>query len=230
MKDLPHPLTVYFYMDNTSAVSYLNRRGGTTSPSPNHLAKETWQWCMSQNIPLVANHLPGRLNIVADTESRMVRDRWDWQLHPSIFHKINQKWGPFAVDLFASRLTHQLPYFSWRPDPQAAATDAFLRVWPPKIGYANPPWGLMLRVLSEISHQQVDVVIVAPVWKSQSWYTVLLSLLVDYPHLITSPLDQLLSQYSLPPPFQHQEVQLAVWPTSGDSVKQRSFKNRLQNS
>ena len=77
-KDLPHCLTVYLYMDNTSAISYLNRRGGTTFPSLSYLAKETWQWCMSWNISLVANHLPGYLNTVADTESRMIRDRWDW--------------------------------------------------------------------------------------------------------------------------------------------------------
>ena len=168
MKDLPHPLTVYLYMDNTSAISYFNCRGGTTSPSLCNLAKETWQWCMSQNISLVANHLPGHLNTVADAESRILMDHWDWQLHPGIFHKISLKWGPFAVDLFASRLTHQLPvYFSWRPDPQAATTDAFLQIWATMRCYANPPWGLILRVLSEISRQQAEVVTIAPVWKSR---------------------------------------------------------------
>ena len=172
---------------------------------------------MSRSISLVANHLPGYLNTGADIKSRM--RRWNWQLHPRIFPSITQKWGPFAVDLFASRFTHQLPaYFSWRPDPQAAVTGAFLQVWPLKISYANPPWGLILRMLSEISHQQAEVMIVAPAWKSHSWYPVLLSLLFDFPHLITSP-DQLLSQESLPPPFQPQEVQLALWPTSGVSVK-----------
>ena len=64
MKDLPHSLTVYLYMDNTSLVCYLNCREGTTSPSLNHLAKETWKWCMSRNISLVANHLPGRLKTI----------------------------------------------------------------------------------------------------------------------------------------------------------------------
>ena len=84
------------------------------------------------------------------------------------------------MDLFASRLTHQLSaYFSWRPDPQASATDAFLQDWSGKICYANP---LMLEVLSEVSHQQADVIIVAPVWKGQPWFPVLLSLLFDFPH------------------------------------------------
>ena len=89
MKDLPYPLTVNLYMDNTSATSYLKHRGGITSPSLSYVAKETWQWCMYRDISLVANHLPRQFNTVVDTESRMIRNRWDWQLHPRIFHKIN---------------------------------------------------------------------------------------------------------------------------------------------
>ena len=138
-KDTPRPLTVYLYMDNTTALSYLNCKERTTSPSLCMLAKQIWQCCMSQNISLVANNLPGHLNTVADRESRVLLDRWDWQLHPKIFLKINQIWGPLTIDLFASRLTHQLPaYFSWRPDPWASATDAFLQDWSGKICYANP--------------------------------------------------------------------------------------------
>ena len=84
-------------------------------------------------------------------------------------------------------LIHQLQeYFSWRPDPYAKATDAFLQTWSGKICYANPPWGLMLKILSGISQQQADVIIVAPVWKAQAWYPILLSLLFDYPHLFPS--------------------------------------------
>ena len=112
---------------------------------------------MSRNISLVANHLPGHLNSVADTDSRVIRDRWDWQLHLKIFHKISQKLNSFVAKLFVSRLTHQLPaYFSCRPDPQAAVTDAILQVWSTKICNANSLWGLLLRVLSEIRQQQAE--------------------------------------------------------------------------
>lgn len=35
--------------------------------------------------------------------------------------------GPLEVDLFASHLSRQLPrFYSWRPDPEAEATDAGL--------------------------------------------------------------------------------------------------------
>ena len=68
-------------------------------------------------------------------------DRTDWMLAHQVFQKINQIFGPLEVDLFVSRLTHQLPrFFSWRPDPLAEATDAFQQDWRRVRGYANPPW------------------------------------------------------------------------------------------
>ena len=194
-KNHPRPLTIYLHMDNTTAIAYLNHKVGTTSPPLCNLAKQAWEWCMSQNITLVANHLPGYLNTTADRESRTLQDRWDWQIHPNIFQRINQKWGPLSVDLFASRLTHQLPeYYSWRPDPYAKATDAFLQTWSGKMCYANP-------------HAQDSL-------RNQS---------------ATSRGDPLVAPQSQPPPFQPQEVQLAVWPTSGDTAKQKSFRKKLQH-
>ena len=48
-----------------------------------------------------------------------------------------------VVNPFASRLSSQLPrFFSWRPDPSAVATDAFLQDWKELRAYANPPWTL----------------------------------------------------------------------------------------
>ena len=59
-----------------------------------------------------------------------MRDRTDWKLNPLIFQKINNHYGPLEVDLFASRLSARCPlYFSWRPDPYALATDAFIQNW-----------------------------------------------------------------------------------------------------
>ena len=107
--------------------------------------------------------------------------------------------------------------------------DVFFQDWSGKICYGNPPWGLMLKVLSEISHQQADVIIVAPVWKGQSWFPVLPPLLFDFPYLILSSIGPILSQQSMPPPFKPQEVHLAIWPTSENTAKQKSFQNKLQN-
>ncbi len=177
-------LSVLLKMDNT-AVAYVNNQGGTVSRELVRLSKELWTWCLQRNITIKAQHLPGHLSQVADAESRTMLDRSDWKLDSRVFQQIHQLWGPMEVDLFASRLTTQcLVLFSWRPDPYAAATDAFLQVWTGLKAYANPPWNLVGRVAAQAQAQQASLVLVAPVWRTQPWYPILLETLVDAPHLI----------------------------------------------
>ena len=63
---------------------------------------------------------------------------------------LSREYLPYLdVNLFATRLTYQLPHFySWRPGPLAEVTVAFLQDWRRVKGYANPPWNLVGRVLS----------------------------------------------------------------------------------
>ena len=105
------------------------------------LCKSLWLWALERDIVITAQHILGVSNTVADLESRLERDRSDWMLAHEVFQTINQIFGPLEVDLFASRLTHQLPrFFSWRIDPLAEAMDAFQQDWKRMKGYANPPW------------------------------------------------------------------------------------------
>ena len=162
-------IAILLKVDNTTAISYINKLGGTVSPQLNQLTRDLWLWCMDRNITLKAVHLAGKLNVTADEESRVMKDRTDWMLCPKIFHKINRKLGPLQVDLFASRLTTQLPHYaSWRPDPEAMACDAFSLDWSQMKGYANPPWNLIGKVLSQVRSQQTTLVIVTPLWKVPS--------------------------------------------------------------
>ena len=67
--------------------------------------------CIQMN---AAQHISGVSNMIADSKSRLDGDRFDWMLACNVFLKINQILSPVEVDLFASRLTHQLPQF-FRP-------------------------------------------------------------------------------------------------------------------
>ena len=132
------------------------------------LTRDLWMWCLERNIHIQAQYLPGIMNDVADRESRSMKDRSDWKLDRSIFLEINEIYGPLEVDLFASRLTNQCHrYFSWRPDPFAEATDAFLQDWTRVKGFANPPWNLIPRVLMKAQCHGADIILVTPVWKTQ---------------------------------------------------------------
>ncbi|KAJ1086877.1 hypothetical protein NDU88_000077, partial [Pleurodeles waltl] len=103
---------------------------GTRSRPLALLAKSLWEFCLAHKFSLIAEYLPGSLNSTADWHSRHLFDSSDWMLHRSVFRYLERKWGPFQIDLFASRLNARLPrFFSWRPDPLALATDAFLQDW-----------------------------------------------------------------------------------------------------
>ena len=155
-------------------------------------------------------------------------ERSDWMLCPEIFRSIQAQLGPSEIDLFASRLTKQLPtYVSWRPDPEALETDAFSMNWNGLKAYANPPWNMISRVLGQVRQQEATIVLVAPVWKPQAWYSLLLTLLIQEPLLIpqTEGLIQPTHQINCP----SIQPQLAAWRISGQSSLHREFLRRLQD-
>ena len=141
-------MKVRLLMDNVTAAHYINRMegGGTKSPALARLAIDLWEWCLQHKILIEAQYLPGVLNVRADRESRVMKDLHDWKLDPLVFAELNHLWGPLDVDLFASRLSAQLPrFYSWRTDPQAEAIDAFSQDWRSIRGYAFPPFALIGR-------------------------------------------------------------------------------------
>ena len=221
-------VTIHLKMDSMSALTYINKLGGMISPQLNRLAKELWLWCMERSILLKAQHLAGVLNTIADDESRVMKDRCDWQLCPRIFHLIDKRLGPLELDLFASRLTHQLPrYVSWRPDLAAIATDAFTLNWAELRAYANPPWNLIGRVLAQTRRQHAELVLVAPVWKAQGWYPVLLEMLVRPPLLIPQRRDLVTATH--PDSLPEVVPQLAVWAISGSATETARFRRELRS-
>ena len=221
---------VKLLMDNVSAVTYINKMGGTHSQTLANLAIDLWNWCLDRKIDVsaehlpgvlnlrAAEHLPGVLNLRADRESRVITDSSDWKLNPASSKILVQKWGPLQVDLFASRLTFQLPRFvSWKPKPYATATDAFLMNWGYIRGYAFPPFALTGRCLQQVMTQNVDhLVLVAPIWPAQPWYSVLLHLAVDKPLLLSVTPELLLKDNQAHPltnlqPTETRDILLAAW-------------------
>ena len=153
--------------------------GGTKSPLITAQVKELWSWCLQRKISVKAQHLPGVKNVMADYLSRHLRDRTDWILDPSVFRCLNNQFGPLQVDLFATRFSRQLLcFFSWRPDPEAEATDAFTQDWS---GFAHPPWCLIPRVLRKVRSEEASLVLVTPLWPSQAWFPDLMEMLMDSP-------------------------------------------------
>ena len=47
------------FIDNTTAVAYINNMGGTHSLECNHIARTIWLWCFERDLCISAAHLPG---------------------------------------------------------------------------------------------------------------------------------------------------------------------------
>ena len=109
--------SVLLLLDNQTAVAYTNNLGGTVSTQATKLARELWMWCLQRDILLTAQHLPGKENVVADRESRVMKDHSDWMLNPVIFHRI-QKHFPgsiylqhdYLINYHASTAGDQIPW------------------------------------------------------------------------------------------------------------------------
>ena len=115
--------------DNTTAVACI-ACCGSTRPNLHALTVNIFEWAASRDITLSAQHVQGLDNVTADIESRVSRMDGEWMLQPDIFNKICQLFYTPVIDLFATRLNAQLPvYVSWRPDPSAMCTNAFILDW-----------------------------------------------------------------------------------------------------
>ena len=202
-------MKVRLLMDNVSAAHYINRMGGTKSPVLARLAIDLWEWCLQQKIQVEAQYLPGVLNIRADRESRVMLDLHDWKLDPLVF----------------SGLPH---FYSWRPDPQAEAVDAFSQDWSSVKGYAFPPFALIGRCLKKILDHQVSfLVLVAPVWQAQPWYPLLLEMCVAPPVLLPQ-YPGLVTRLGEVHPLSN--LQLAGWLLSSNPTLRREFQKGLKTS
>ena len=98
-------------------------------------------------------------------------------LKRSFFRLCDQSFYP-DVDLFASRNNHQIERFlSWFPQPGAWHYDAFSFSWKCIKPYIFAPFSL---ILNKIVEDEVEKsLLVIPHWTSQSWFPVLLSLLIS---------------------------------------------------
>ena len=75
--------------DNSTMVAYINKVGGTQSPSLCRLVLDVWAWCRQHDIFLVASHLSGDKNVLADALSRgSHRHPTEWTLHNAVTRAI----------------------------------------------------------------------------------------------------------------------------------------------
>ncbi|XP_057327400.1 uncharacterized protein LOC130668903 [Microplitis mediator] len=143
--DLYH-CKILLRMDNTTAISYVNRMGGIQYPHLSSLAKEIWQWCETRDLWIFASYIPSKENDEADRESRLSNIDTEWELADFAFKNIVHAFGKPTIDLFATRINAKCEEFcSWYKDPDGSYVDAFTIRWSERNFYAFPPFALIPR-------------------------------------------------------------------------------------
>ena len=137
---------------------------------------------ISDNVTTVANinHLGGTRSCVLE----------------SLFDIDHQSDVGFA-SLCNKSLSSVAKGFSWHPDLEAEATDAFSQDWRNLRTYTHPPWCLIDRAQAKALCQRATLVLVTPCWPTQSWFPQLMEMLADFPLALPDPLE---SQQITPSP------------------------------
>ena len=217
--------------DNSCAVAYLTHMGGSQSPQCNRVTKRIWLWAKQRQIWITVSHIPGKLNVHADSLSRTFNDRTEWTIDRAIFRLITDKLCLPEIDLFASRLNFQLkPFVSWGPDPEAWAVDAFTLDWSQWVIYAFPPFSLLHKTLCKWQRDKAEGLLIAPLWTTAPWYPLLLRLLVKEPLLLPKGPHVLHLPHSDQLHPLHRHLQLMACRLSGKPCRQKVFRDKLSTS
>ena len=179
-----------------------------------------------------AEHLPRVENEQADWESRHRMASSNWKLNWGTFLQLEDRLGPFSINIFVSRINIQLPlYCSWRLDPTPSSlVDALSISWKDHYPYMFPPTALIPHCLDKPREEKVTATLIAPVWPNQIGFPQLLKSLTDLPTLLLPTQDIVTNPDSLNHPMKDHLPPLVTWPLSRDPTMQKDFQTELSAS
>ena len=193
--------------------------------------QKTLDYLQSKKITITVEYLPGHLNVTADWESWNFQDKSDWKLSLKVFAEICQKLGIPSIDLFASQMSHHLPiYMAWKPDLESQATNTIYQPWTKMFPHAFPTFNLIHGVFSKLRKERITMILVAPIWQSQAWYSVFLSICIHNSLLLPHKKDLILATLGKThPSVVNQTLNLVAWLVSGNHCHQKTFQTKLQS-
>ena len=129
------------------------------------------------------------------------------------------------IDIFTSRLNFKLAkYFSWKPDPEAVAVDAFAQDKLRILCFST--FNIIGKVLAKIQKDQTSGILVVPYWSTQPRFPQAVRILIKFP-LMLPPSRMLHLPGTKDRHPLHKKVSLLVMFLSGNRSEIDNFRKML---
>lgn len=151
--------------DNTTTMAYLRRRTGRFKELA-RVARRIHEWAERQGLRLQVEHIPGRLNSLADYLSRL-HPIHEWRTTPASVEELNKRWGPHDIDRFATPDNAVCKRFNTR------AASAMAVPWAGRNNWVAPPLKMLGAVVQKLVQEEASATLIAPEWPGRPWFALL---------------------------------------------------------
>ena len=126
--------------------------------------------CSQNNICIQSNWVPRNQNKYADELSRYT-DHDDWSINDETFAYLDDIWGPFSIDRFATHYnSHCIRFNSVIWCPGTEAIDSFRQFWGNDNNWLVPPPSLIAKTINKMRNDHAKGVLIVPEWKSSAFW------------------------------------------------------------
>jgi len=164
---------IQLFEDNQAVVSILRNYTSRAGPVMMDIVRRLFAFMERNDMSF------GRIDYVksadnpADAPSRKYGSD-EWKLKPSVFLRLDKRFGPHTVDRFCSEDNNLCPrYNSEFVDQSAEAVNAFTQYWNGENNWIHPPISALNEVALKLRLDQAAATVIAPLWVSKPWFVAL---------------------------------------------------------
>jgi hypothetical protein len=162
---------IVWFTDNQNVAKIIP--SGSKVDELQSIALQIFTICITLGISLDIQWIPRDKNLAADEISKII-DFDDYTFHDDVFNFIDVLWGPHSCDRFACHYNSKLQNFNTRYfQPGTSGVDGFTQDWSQHNNWLCPPTYLIIKTVNHAKTCGAQGTLIAPVWKSAHFWTIL---------------------------------------------------------
>ena len=159
---------ILWHSDNTNVARIIQI--GSRKPHLQKIALEIFKICLRFDIEITTQWIPREYNQIADQISKYI-DYDDWSIDYESFSYIQEKFGKFTFDRFASYTNRKVNSFNSKfYCPGTLGVDSFTCDWSNHFNWLCPPISLIGDTLRHLKRCKGKGVLFVPLWRSAYYW------------------------------------------------------------